>query len=77
MRVGSLVLYPAALYAKPTCVFDMIPMQVPLEQTACFADAPDTFAPLRLAAESDRDILDKSMRAFVSYLRAYKEHQCR
>ena len=32
-------------------------------------------AALRLA-ETDRDVLDKAMRAFVSHVRGYKEHQC-
>ena len=32
---------------------------------------------LRAAAESDREFMDKGIRAFVSYVRAYREHQCR
>lgn len=32
---------------------------------------------LRKLSESDRDILEKGIKAFVSYIRGYKEHQCR
>eukprot|EP00951_Prasinocladus_malaysianus_P011645 scaffold86274_cov33-Prasinocladus_malaysianus.AAC.1 len=28
-------------------------------------------------AETDRDVLEKGTRAFVSYVRGYKEHHCR
>ena len=39
---------------------------------------PDDLMPeMRKLAESDRDILEKGIRAFVSYVRGYKEHQCR
>lgn len=31
----------------------------------------------RQAAEADREVLEKGVRAFVSYVRGYKEHQCR
>ena len=34
-------------------------------------------AALRAAAEGDREFMDKGIRAFVSYVRAYREHQCR
>ena len=38
---------------------------------------PAVAACLRAAAEGDREVLDKGVRAFVSYLRAYREHHCR
>lgn len=31
---------------------------------------------LRAAAQKDRDVMEKGLRAFVSYIRAYKEHHC-
>jgi hypothetical protein len=30
----------------------------------------------RAIAEKDRDIMEKGARAFVSFVRGYKEHQC-
>lgn len=31
---------------------------------------------IRTAAKKDRDVMEKGLRAFVSYIRAYKEHHC-
>ena len=31
---------------------------------------------IRSAAKKDRDVMEKGARAFVSYIRAYKEHHC-
>ncbi|RXH94695.1 hypothetical protein DVH24_024379 [Malus domestica] len=31
---------------------------------------------IRSAAKKDRDVMEKGLRAFVSYMRAYKEHHC-
>lgn len=31
---------------------------------------------IRTAAKKDRDVMEKGARAFVSYIRAYKEHHC-
>lgn len=31
---------------------------------------------IRSAAKKDRDVMEKGLRAFVSYIRAYKEHHC-
>ena len=36
----------------------------------------DLSALVRKMNETDRDMLDKSVRAFVTYIRAYTEHQC-
>jgi len=33
-------------------------------------------AEVRVLAKADRDVMEKGQRAFVSYVRAYKEHQC-
>lgn len=32
---------------------------------------------LRKLSEQDRDIMEKGIKAFVSFVRAYKEHQCK
>jgi Domain of unknown function (DUF4217) len=54
--------------------------QVPLREAPAFAATPE-LADLphlpRRAAESDREVMEKGTRAFVSYVRGYKEHQCR
>lgn len=54
--------------------------QVPLREAAAFAVAPelaDLSSLPRRAAEADREVMEKGTRAFVSYVRGYKEHQCR
>ncbi|KAG2492424.1 hypothetical protein HYH03_009367 [Edaphochlamys debaryana] len=45
---------------------------------AAGSDAVDhVVAGLRAAAERDRDVMDKAARAFVTYVRGYKEHHCK
>jgi hypothetical protein len=39
--------------------------------------APETAGPLRALGEGDRDVMERATRAFVSYVRGYKEHQVR
>ena len=52
--------------------------QVPLQEAEEEGDAPADLMPsLRALALQDRDILEKGIRAFVSYVRGYKEHQCK
>ncbi|KAF8394865.1 hypothetical protein HHK36_018802 [Tetracentron sinense] len=36
----------------------------------------DWIVQIRSAAKKDRDVMEKGLRAFVSYIRAYKEHHC-
>ncbi|CAL0327923.1 unnamed protein product [Lupinus luteus] len=50
--------------------------RVPLQERSCSDDAPDVVPQIRAAARKDRDIMEKGARAFVSYMRAYKEHHC-
>ncbi|KAL1567844.1 DEAD-box ATP-dependent RNA helicase 18 [Salvia divinorum] len=50
--------------------------RVPLEERQCSDKAPDIIPQIRLAAKKDREIMEKGVKAFVSYVRAYKEHQC-
>lgn len=49
--------------------------RVPLEERK-YIDAPDVVPQIRSAAKKDRDVMEKGLRAFVSYIRAYKEHHC-
>lgn len=53
-------------------------VQVPMQQQP-LADAPtaDPPAAFRRLSEQDRDVMEKGVKAFVSFVRAYKEHQCR
>ncbi|XP_061351225.1 DEAD-box ATP-dependent RNA helicase 18 [Gastrolobium bilobum] len=50
--------------------------RVPLQEGSCSDDAPDVVPQIRSAAKKDRDVMEKGVRAFVSYIRAYKEHHC-
>ncbi|KAL0452690.1 UNVERIFIED_CONTAM: DEAD-box ATP-dependent RNA helicase 18 [Sesamum latifolium] len=50
--------------------------RVPLEERKCSDDAPDIIPQIRSAAQKDRDIMEKGLKAFVSFVRAYKEHHC-
>ncbi|MED6207053.1 DEAD-box ATP-dependent RNA helicase 18 [Stylosanthes scabra] len=50
--------------------------RVPLQERICSDDAPDVVPQIRSAAKKDRDVMEKGVRAFVSYVRAYKEHHC-
>ncbi|XP_024971318.1 DEAD-box ATP-dependent RNA helicase 18 isoform X2 [Cynara cardunculus var. scolymus] len=50
--------------------------RIPLEEKTCSEDALDVVPHLRAAAKKDRDVMEKGLRAFVSYIRAYKEHHC-
>ncbi|KAL7148749.1 hypothetical protein ABFS83_06G200100 [Erythranthe nasuta] len=50
--------------------------RVPLEERQCSDDVPDIIPQIRSAAKKDRDIMEKGLRAFVSFVRAYKEHHC-
>ncbi|VFQ90624.1 unnamed protein product [Cuscuta campestris] len=50
--------------------------RVPLDARECSTDAPDVLPEIRLAARKDRDVMEKGTKAFVSYIRAYKEHHC-
>ena len=38
---------------------------------------PDPLPKVKRAAEQDRNIMEKGTRAFVSYVRGYREHQVR
>ncbi|KAL3650313.1 DEAD-box ATP-dependent RNA helicase 18 [Castilleja foliolosa] len=48
--------------------------RVPMDEGKCSDEAPDIIPQIRSAAKKDRDIMEKGLRAFVSFIRAYKEH---
>ncbi|KAM0034408.1 putative RNA helicase [Helianthus debilis subsp. tardiflorus] len=50
--------------------------RIPIEESMCSEEALDVVPHLRAAAQKDRDVMEKGLRAFVSYIRAYKEHHC-
>lgn len=50
--------------------------KVPIEERPKSNSVPDVVPLFRAAAAKDRDIMEKGLRAFVSYIRAYKEHHC-
>ncbi|KAK4277794.1 hypothetical protein QN277_015735 [Acacia crassicarpa] len=50
--------------------------RVPLQERSCSNDASDVVPEIRSAGKKDRDVMEKGLRAFVSYIRAYKEHHC-
>ncbi|XP_010257043.1 PREDICTED: DEAD-box ATP-dependent RNA helicase 18 [Nelumbo nucifera] len=49
---------------------------VPLAERKCSDEALDIIPQIRSAARKDRDVMEKGIKAFVSYIRAYKEHHC-
>ncbi|KAB2596342.1 DEAD-box ATP-dependent RNA helicase 18-like [Pyrus ussuriensis x Pyrus communis] len=49
---------------------------VPLQERKYSDDVTDVVPQIRSATKKDRDVMDKGLRAFVSYMRAYKEHHC-
>lgn len=50
--------------------------RVPIEKKEKWVADQDVVPLLRAAALKDRDIMEKGIRAFVSFIRAYKKHDC-
>lgn len=50
--------------------------RVPIQERICCSDALDIVPQIRTAAKKDRDVMEKGVKAFVSFIRAYKEHHC-
>lgn len=50
---------------------------MPIDEASPTAAAPDLMPAIRAAAINDREVLEKGIRAFVSYVRGYKEHHCK
>ncbi|KAL8490192.1 hypothetical protein ACS0TY_025435 [Phlomoides rotata] len=73
-RQGSAIVF---LLPKEEAYVEFLRIRrVPLEERKCSEDTPDIISQIRSAAKKDRDIMEKGLRAFVSYIRAYKEHHC-
>ncbi|CAM0879673.1 unnamed protein product [Alopecurus aequalis] len=49
---------------------------VPLMEREYSTDFVDIVPQIRAAASEDRNIMEKGLRAFVSFVRSYKEHHC-
>jgi len=50
--------------------------KVPISEMEPFTDVPDIIEQIKCEIRKDRQLLEKSQLAFVSYIRAYKEHHC-
>ncbi|XP_006290801.2 DEAD-box ATP-dependent RNA helicase 49 isoform X1 [Capsella rubella] len=50
--------------------------KVPLQKRKCSENASDVIPIIRSLAIKDRAVLEKGLQAFVSFVRAYKEHHC-
>ncbi|CAM8982423.1 unnamed protein product [Rhodiola kirilowii] len=73
-KQGSAIFY---LLPKEEAYVEFLRIRrIPLQQKKCSDDAYDITHEIRLAAKKDRDVMEKGLRAFVSYFRAYKEHHC-
>ncbi|KAL9677036.1 hypothetical protein QQ045_005262 [Rhodiola kirilowii] len=73
-KQGSAIFY---LLPKEEAYVEFLRIRrIPLQQKKCSDDAYDITPEIRLAAKKDRDVMEKGLRAFVSYFRAYKEHHC-
>ncbi|XP_011084868.1 DEAD-box ATP-dependent RNA helicase 18 [Sesamum indicum] len=73
-RQGSAIVF---LLPKEEAYIEFLRIRrVPLEERKCSDDAPDFIPQIRSAAKKDRDIMEKGLKAFVSFVRAYKEHHC-
>ncbi|KAK6145565.1 hypothetical protein DH2020_022385 [Rehmannia glutinosa] len=73
-RQGSAIVF---LLPKEEAYIEFLKIRrVPMEERKCSDETPDIISQIRSAAKKDRDIMEKGLRAFVSYVRAYKEHHC-
>ncbi|KAJ9545580.1 hypothetical protein OSB04_025287 [Centaurea solstitialis] len=73
-RQGSAIVF---LLPKEEAYVEFLRIKrIPLEEKTCSEEALDVVPHLRAAAKKDRDVMEKGLRAFVSYIRAYKEHHC-
>ncbi|KAJ4769064.1 RNA helicase [Rhynchospora pubera] len=73
-RQGSAVVF---LSPKEEAYVEFLKLRrVPLEERQCSVDVTDIVPQIRHAAKEDRDVMEKGVKAFVSFVRAYKEHHC-
>lgn len=50
--------------------------KIPLQEKNSSVTTSDIIPQIRAAAKEDRDVMEKGLKAFVSFIRAYKEHHC-
>ncbi|KAL9861823.1 DEAD-box ATP-dependent RNA helicase 49 [Arabidopsis thaliana] len=73
-RQGSAIVF---LMPKETDYVEFMRIRkVPLQKRKCSENASDVIPIIRSVAIKDRAVLEKGLQAFVSFVRAYKEHQC-
>lgn len=73
-RQGSAIIF---LLPKEEAYVEFLRIRrIPLEERKSLDKAVDIIPQIRSAAKKDRDVMEKGLRAFVSYIRAYKEHHC-
>ncbi|XP_050209644.1 DEAD-box ATP-dependent RNA helicase 18 [Mercurialis annua] len=73
-REGSAIVF---LLPKEEAYVEFLRIRrIPLQERKIADDAPDVVPEIRSAAKKDRDVMEKGLRAFVSFIRAYKEHHC-
>uniref|UniRef100_A0A7N0RJ87 ATP-dependent RNA helicase n=1 Tax=Kalanchoe fedtschenkoi TaxID=63787 RepID=A0A7N0RJ87_KALFE len=73
-KQGSAIFY---LLPKEEAYVEFLRIRrIPLQEKKCSDAAYDITPEIRSAAKKDRDVMEKGLRAFVSYFRAYKEHHC-
>lgn len=73
-RQGSAIVF---LMPKEEAYIEFLRIRrVPLVERECSDEVPNIIPQIRTAAKKDRAIMEKGLKAFVSYVRAYKEHRC-
>ncbi|KAG9444186.1 hypothetical protein H6P81_015526 [Aristolochia fimbriata] len=73
-RLGSAIVY---LLPKEDAYVEFLRIRsVPLQERKWSESTVDIVPKIRSLAKKDRDIMEKGVKAFVSYIRAYKEHHC-
>ncbi|PON79120.1 DEAD-box ATP-dependent RNA helicase [Parasponia andersonii] len=73
-REGNAIVF---LLPKEEAYVEMLCLRrVPLKERQFSEDASDVVPELRSAARKDRDVMEKGVRAFVSYVGGYRKHEC-
>ena len=57
--------------------YQHVALQVPMKKEPLSVADQEVQTTFRRLSEQDRDVMEKAVKAFVSFVRAYKEHQCR
>lgn len=74
-RSGNAVVY---LLPHESSYVDFLRVRkIPLQQAPLFSQLPNVQLSLQQQTETDRLVMEAGIKAFVSYVRAYKEHHCK